>query len=76
MNYYKLIILALMFPITSSGAEVDDLADFEPPPRVVLERDEDGTMRPVAGSPGPEALFERSSIGVASKSPDWTQDAI
>jgi len=33
------------------------------PPRVVLERDKDGTMRPVAGSPGPEALFEEVASG-------------
>jgi len=63
MNYYRLMILALMFPITSSGAGLADLLDFEPPSRIVLERDEDGKMRPVAGSPGPEALFQEASSG-------------
>ncbi len=33
MNYYRLIFLALMFPITTSGAEAVDLLDFEPPPQ-------------------------------------------
>ena len=33
MNFYRLIILALMFPITTSGAGAADLLDFEPPPQ-------------------------------------------